>query len=195
MRKQEFIAKLRSKLFDLPYHEVKERINFYSEMIDDRIEDGLSEEDAVAKVGEVDGIVAQIREEFLSCKDTCDTAVRKRQRKVWQTVLIILGSPLWISLIATAAATALSLCTALWSVIAALWAAALSLAVAGVAAIPGAVIFVIKGFPLAALGFLGMGCVSAGLAIFSFYGMLFATKGSVFITKNTALWLINKSKR
>ena len=40
MRKLEFLAALNVKLSGLPKEEVKERTNFYSEMIDDRIEDG-----------------------------------------------------------------------------------------------------------------------------------------------------------
>ena len=44
MRKQEFIAVLRKKLSALPRRDAEERIAFYSEMIDDRIEEGLLEE-------------------------------------------------------------------------------------------------------------------------------------------------------
>ena len=53
MDKQEFLSKLRAKLFGLPQKELEERLSFYSEMIDDRIEEGLSEEDAVKELGTV----------------------------------------------------------------------------------------------------------------------------------------------
>ena len=48
MKKQEFITKLEEKLSRLPKKEVEERLNFYSEIIEDKIEDGLTEEQAVA---------------------------------------------------------------------------------------------------------------------------------------------------
>ena len=60
MTKTEFVLELTSKLSLLPWEEVEDRISFYVEMIDDRMEDGLSEEEAVAAVGSVDEIAAQI---------------------------------------------------------------------------------------------------------------------------------------
>ena len=51
---------LRAKLCSLPEQDVEERINFYTEMIDDRMEEGLSEEQAVAEIGSVDVIAQQV---------------------------------------------------------------------------------------------------------------------------------------
>ena len=45
MKKEEFLTELRSKLNGLSKKEIDERINFYSEMIDDRISEGKSEEE------------------------------------------------------------------------------------------------------------------------------------------------------
>ncbi len=42
MTKQEFIAELRKGLSGLPKKELEERLTFYSEMIDDRMEEGLT---------------------------------------------------------------------------------------------------------------------------------------------------------
>ena len=63
MSKTDFLIKLREMLSGLPQEEVADRLMFYGEMIDDRIEEGLAEEDAVAEVGSVDEIAAQILEE------------------------------------------------------------------------------------------------------------------------------------
>ena len=62
MNKHDFIAKLRAKLSGLPDSDVRERLGFYSEMIDDRIEEGLSEEAAVSEIGSVDDIAARLGE-------------------------------------------------------------------------------------------------------------------------------------
>ena len=48
MNKQEFLDELRKGLCGLPSEDIEERINFYSEMIDDRMEEGLTEEESVA---------------------------------------------------------------------------------------------------------------------------------------------------
>ena len=51
MTKLEFLESLEKGLSGLPKNDIDERIAFYSEIIDDRIEEGLSEEDAVSKIG------------------------------------------------------------------------------------------------------------------------------------------------
>ena len=45
MTKKEFLSGLRKKLSGLPQEDSEERLNFYSEIIDDRVEEGLSEEE------------------------------------------------------------------------------------------------------------------------------------------------------
>lgn len=60
MTKLQFLLSLHNKLSGLPQNEIEERLNFYSEMIEDRIEDGLSEEEAVSEIGTVDEIAEQI---------------------------------------------------------------------------------------------------------------------------------------
>ena len=44
MNKQEFLAELRKGLSGLPQDDIEERLIFYDEMLEDRIEEGLSEE-------------------------------------------------------------------------------------------------------------------------------------------------------
>ena len=60
MNKQDFIKKLNDKLSDLPKKEVEDQINFYIEMIDDRIEDGMDEKEAIKDIGGVDEVYRQI---------------------------------------------------------------------------------------------------------------------------------------
>ena len=60
MNKTEFVFALRERLSFLPREEAGERIDFYCEMIADRMEDGLTEQEAIAEIGSVDEIAAQI---------------------------------------------------------------------------------------------------------------------------------------
>ena len=64
MNKQEFINELKCGLSGLSDADLNERLNFYSEMIDDRIEEGFSEEEAVAQIGSVNDIISQIASEM-----------------------------------------------------------------------------------------------------------------------------------
>ena len=57
MNKREFLVQLRKGLSGLPQDDIEERLSFYSEMIDDQMEEGFSEEQAVAAAGPVDEIV------------------------------------------------------------------------------------------------------------------------------------------
>ena len=59
MSKQDFLTELRKGLSGLPRDEIEERLTFYSEMILYRMEEGLSEEDAISEIGSVDEIVTQ----------------------------------------------------------------------------------------------------------------------------------------
>ena len=60
MNKMDFLSALEHRLVGLPREDLAERMAFYSEAIDDRLEDGLSEEEAVAQLGSADAIAAQI---------------------------------------------------------------------------------------------------------------------------------------
>lgn len=68
MTKQEFLAELRRGLSGLPQNDIEERLNFYSEMIDDRMEEGLSEQEAVDGIGSVDSVVSQILSGISRCQ-------------------------------------------------------------------------------------------------------------------------------
>ena len=99
MNKQEFITKLKAMLSDLPENEITERIDFYSEMIDDRIEDGLTEEDAVADLGSIEDIRAQIVKDTPITKIIKEKIKPKKRLRAWEIVLIVIGSPLWLPLL------------------------------------------------------------------------------------------------
>lgn len=60
MKKQEFLTALWKQLSDMPNDDVERSLDYYSEMIDDRVEAGMSEEDAVAEIGSVEEAAKQI---------------------------------------------------------------------------------------------------------------------------------------
>ena len=54
MNKKDFLFSLEKALSGLPKEEVEERLAFYDEIIEDRVEDGLSEEQADMEIGSLD---------------------------------------------------------------------------------------------------------------------------------------------
>jgi len=187
MNKQYFLDGLRLKLAGFPKEEVSERLDFYSEMIDDRIEEGLSEEDAVADIGTVEDIAAQIIAD-IPLKKIAKERIRSRRRlSAIEIVLLVLGSPIWISLIVAAFAVILSVYAVLWSVIISLWAVFVSLAASSLGGIVAGVVFSIFTSAPVGAAMVGGGILCAGLSILMFFGCRAATKGILALTKKIAL--------
>lgn len=184
--KQEFLAELRTRLSGLPREDIEERLGFYGEMIDDRIEDGIPEADAVAEIGSIDDIVAQILAEYPLSRIVRERVRPKRTLRAWEITLLILGSPIWLSLLTAAFAVLLCVYIVLWSLVISLWAVELSLAISGLATATAAVVLAAEGQGLMGLAFLGAGFFLAGLSVFLFFGCRAATKGAVLLTKKIA---------
>ena len=167
MTKQEFLASLREGLRGLPPADIEERIAFYDEMIDDRMEEGLTEEEALAELGSVESVIAQIAAETPLVKLVKEKVRRERKRsgKGLTTVLLALGSPIWVSLLIAAFAVVLSLAAAAWSVVISLYAAALSLAVGGVAFVAFSVVYILRGNIPGAAFAVGAGMAAVGLGL------------------------------
>ena len=198
MSKQEFLVQLRKGLSGLPQADIEERLTFYSEMIDDRMEEGLSEEEAVSAVGFVDEIVEQIVADIPLAKLVKEKTRSKKEFRAWEIVLLILGSPIWLSLLIAAFAIILSLYASLWAVIISLWAVFGSLIGCAFGGVVAGIVIACSGNTLSGIAMLAAGIVCGGLSIFMFYGCKAATKGILSLTKKFAVWIkncfINKEK-
>lgn len=191
MRKQEFLSTLKMKLSGLPKQDVEDSLNFYSEMIDDRMEEGLTEEEAVLAVGSVDEIAAQIIADIPLAKIAKERIKQKTQFKAWEIVLLALGAPIWLSLAIAAFAVILSLYASLWSVIISVWAILVSLIACALGGVISGIVLAINGNLLTGIAMIGTGIVCAGLSVFMFYGCKAATKGILILTKKIAIWIKN----
>ena len=187
MRKDVFLTVLRRKLSGLPKREVEERLAFYNEMIDDRIEEGQTEEEAVSGVGSVNEIASQIIADIPFLKIAKEKIKPKRSLKGLEIALLAVGSPIWFSLLVAIAAVVFSLYAVLWSLAIAAWAVFVSLGAAGIACLPAAVVFAIGGNGLSGLFLFGGGCAAIGVAIFAYFGSVYATKGVVILSKKIIL--------
>lgn len=165
MSKFDFINLLIDRLNGLPPQDIQNYVDYYSEMIDDRIEDGMSEADAVAALGPIDDIALQI------LKDTPLTKLVKNKVKpahkpsAFEIILLILGSPVWLAVLIAVFAVIISVYAALWAVVISLYAAMLSIGVSGLGCTAGAAVMLIYGTLPQAAALLGAGLVLAGLCI------------------------------
>lgn len=102
MTRDEFLADLRKNLRGLPNEEIEDRLNFYDEMIRDRMDEGKTEEEAVADIGTTDTAVREIASQTKISTLVKEKIKAKRQINGWEIALIILGFPLWFPLLITA---------------------------------------------------------------------------------------------
>ena len=158
MNKQEFLTELRQGLSGLPQNDIEERLAFYGEMLDDRIEEGLSEDAAVAEIGDADEIVRQTVADIPLAKLAKERIKPKRRLRAWEIILLALGSPVWLSILIAAAAVIFSLYASVWAVIVSLWSVFVSLAVCAVGSVPLCVLLVAGGS-----GASGIAALSAGI--------------------------------
>ena len=192
MHKQEFLAQLRKGLSCLPQADIEERLTFYGEMLEDRMEEGLSEEEAVSAAGPVSEIVAQAVADIPLARLARERIRPRRRPKAWEIVLLALGSPIWLSLGVAAIAVILAVYVSLWAVLVSLWAVFAALAVCAVGSVPACVILAAGGSGAPGAAMLATGIVCAGLSVFMFYGCKQAPRRIALATKKFAMWIKNR---
>lgn len=165
MNKQEYLESIRSRISAMPADDVNRFMDYYSEMIDDRVEDGLSEEEAVADMGSPDAAVEQILEDMPLTKLVKEKIKPKHELKAWEVVLIVLGSPVWIPLLITAAVLWLTLWIVAFALLISFYAVVLSFAVAGIGGLICTIPLFIANSPYTAVLMLGAALIGIGIAI------------------------------
>lgn len=182
MNKKEFLLRLRKGLSALPQDNINEHVMFYSEMIEDRMEDGLPECEAVAEVGSVEDIISQILSETPRTERE-----GKRRVRALEIVLLVLGAPLWIPLLLGFFSIVFSAFAVIWSLVVTLWSVFASLVGGAVGGIFSALVFIVLGNGLVGLLMLGVGICLSGVAIVFFIVCLAVTKLIALLTKKTAI--------
>ena len=183
MSKEEFLLNLRAGLTGLPEEDVERSLDYYSEMIEDRMEDGLPEETAVEALGNIEDIISQILMDTSLPKLVKAKVKPQRKLKAWEVVLLVLGSPLWLSLLCAAACIVGALYLVLWAGIAALYAAVAGFASGTAGGLFGIVWALGTGHFTHGLMLLGGGLVCLGLTLLSFLGTTGIAKKAVILSR------------
>lgn len=176
MTKQEFLKRLQDGLSGLPQSDIEDQLRFYSEMIDDRIEDGLSEEESVRLTGDPQEIAQRIIRETPISRLVKEKVRNRAPLGTLAIVLLVLGFPLWFPMVITFFAV-------LFSIFVAMWATNFALAVSAPALLFGSISLFIKGN--ITQGFLAIGgaMVTAGLAILLFFAFKAITKAVALLIR------------
>ena len=188
MTMSEYLSALIAGLSQLPEEEQRKQVAYYEELFADMKEEGLSEEEITEKLGGPAKAAREIMEEMPLTK-LIKTRVRpKKGWSVLAVILVILGSPIWLSIAVAMFAVVLSIYIVIWSLIIVLFAVVLSILAAGVA---GIVLFAVNimSASVPALLVLGLGLICLGMTAPAFLGAVAAAKGVCRLTGRIARWI------
>ena len=190
MNKTEFLNELDICLKRMQKKEREKFITYYDEMIADYIEDGMAEEDAVQKVGSPDAVAKEI----LSEADTIILPIPNINNKAVLTILLILGFPLWGSLLLAALLMILSVYIVLWCIPLATGMSAFTFFAVSLVSIIGAPFVMVSGFSVG-ITQLGLGIASFGLSVLLAFATIPLVKEFALKSQKVTAYFFNIMKR
>lgn len=137
MNKQEFITLLEKKLSGIPQDDINKTIDYYNEIILDKIDEGISEEEAVNSLGSIDEIIDQTLKEISFPKLVKEKLNLNRKLQTWEIVLICVTSILWVPLLIVLLSVILVVYICIWSGVIALGASAITCLATSLVAVLG----------------------------------------------------------
>lgn len=183
MSKSEFLHILRARLDQLTAEERERNIAYYEELFSDMMEEGMSEKEAAAHLGDPEQIAREILAE-----QPLPKLVKSRVRPSggWTALsvtLIILGSPVWLPLLIAAAAVILSVFVVIGALILSVLAVALAVGASAVALVLAAIFGYLK---ISSLLMLGLVLICIGLCLLT--GLLAVALGRAAVSGGKWLW-------
>ena len=164
MTKADFLQLLERALSQLSEEERRANLEYYSELLDDMLEEGMTEAEATAKLGSPAAIAESILQEMPLSKLV---STRMKPKSGWTPLAIILavvGSPVWVPLLLAGVAVVAALFVSIWALAAVAAEVVLALALAVIAVPVLAVRTAVLTLPLGLL-LLGGGLVLLGLCV------------------------------
>ena len=180
MNKEQFLKELEQKIRQLPAEEKDRVLEFYQEMIEDRVENGENEEQIIEEFGSLDSLAQKTLDE----SPAAQKKVKERRLSGGVKALLIAGSPIWLVFVLVG----FVLYLVAWVVIAVCYVAVFALALAAVVGTASSIYLMCVNFPVAAFQF-GACMLCAGLGIFSFMGSLALSRQWLTFTR----FLLRKS--
>ena len=181
MTKVEFLKELERKLSGLPQEDIDNRLEFYGEMIDDRVDEGKSEEEAINDIGSVDSLVEDIAKETPLVKIVKEKITPKRKMTGLEIAMLILGFPLWFPLLITGLSLCLVAYILVWVVVIVCYSVELGLIGGGVWGLIVCFIGLCNGVSNTIL--FGSSLLAIGGALLFIFACIGATRGTLEVSK------------
>ncbi len=185
MNKEQFLNELKVKINKLPYFEVEKVLNFYDESISDRVEGGESEEEVIAKLGDVETIAKEILLDIpmseIIGKKVKDVSKNTNNKGLLIGALIV-GFPIWFPILISIIAVVFSIYVTIWALVISLYAVLLSFFVAGIFTTVFGIFSIFNQGFLQGLAISGAGLVVLGLGFLTTFPLIKLSKGLVSMT-------------
>ncbi len=190
MSKEEFIKELKDRLTENNIPGADQMIEFYEEAIADRIEDGMSEEEAVAAMEDADSIVkaAKLDKPITSLmadrvKERHEDAKNNGHGAAF-VVLTILGFPVWFPLLVAFLSIIFALYISMWAVVVSIYAVEISFAATSIGALVTSFTYFAGSIPgVTAIALIGVALLLAGLTLILWKPIIALSKWMVKLIK------------
>ena len=181
MEKEQFLNDIRKELKGLPKDDLEDRISFYNEAIEDRLSEGKTIDEALSDIGPIDKIVSESLNDVPLVKLVKEKVKPKRSLKVWEIILLILGSPIWLPLVVFFIIIALFAYSLIWILLLLVYVTEAAIILGSFGSIILFFVSLTKGS--FSLMYLGGHIMLVGAAILLFFGCIKLTKYIILLSK------------
>ncbi len=185
MNKADFLKLLEADLQKMNASEKNKYINYYDEMISDYVENGMTETEAVKKVGSP----TKIASELLGDYDSVKFNLPSTGSRALNITLTIIGFPLWGSVLLSVALLVLSIYVLIWCVPFATGAGSAGFFASAMLGILGSPFVIAKSGSIGVMQ-LGLGIASIGISALLGLATIYLSKKFVGITKKFNIKLV-----
>lgn len=158
MTKNEFLRMLKGRISHLPKAERRKILQYYTEMISERMDDGMSEQEAIAALGDMDELFGDLPAPSKAPKP-------KSRLRGWQIAMLIVGAPVWVPLMIAMLSLLLAFYIVIWSLVISFYAVFAALAVSGLAVIYTGIASILSGDSQYFFSLMGAGFALSGFAL------------------------------
>ena len=164
MTRLKFLELLRKRLNGIPKDDIDKTIEYYKEILSDKVDDGMSEEEAIRSLGDIDSIVDLTISEIPLNKLIKARLGLNEKLKTWKIILLASTFYIWIPLLIALFAVTIAVYASLWSGVIALGASSLASSATALITFVG-IIDVFTGNIGSGIVLIGLGIGAAGVAI------------------------------
>lgn len=190
MNKEVFLNELKTYLYKMEEPEKNKFIIYYDEMISDYTENGLTEAEAVNKIGNPKSIAEELLENY-------DSKINSKfltGSRIWTIILLVLGFPLWGSLLLAGVLLVFSFYLIIWCVPFVTGSASVGFFSTSIIGIIGTPFVMAHNFPTGIIQ-LGTGIASIGISVLLCMVTIDFAKKLILVTKNVNFKLITAIRK